>query len=140
MGELKALIEAYQNLSVEDWPLCIELCLKQDTKEEEEENTSQPIHIVPLGPKDNNPNFCTLLIPPQTTTKDPETKNDSTYHNNTIEGDPPPPLRSQHVQTMNNTENIYEDDVDTKINESKKDVTPKRKRDSNDSSQKTKGK
>ena len=30
MGELRAPMEMQENLSTEDWPVCIELCLQQD--------------------------------------------------------------------------------------------------------------
>ena len=66
MRELKAPIEMQENLSAEDWPFYIELCLEQDADntKEGDENEGQLNHTSPLRPEENNPNFCTILIPP----------------------------------------------------------------------------
>ena len=56
MGKLRAPIEMQENLSVEDWSLCIELYLQQDADNtnEGDANECQLNHTNPLGPEKNN--------------------------------------------------------------------------------------
>ena len=57
MGELRAPMEMQENLSAEDWPLCIEFCLEQDADntKEGDANEGQLNHTSPLRPEENNP-------------------------------------------------------------------------------------
>ena len=73
MEEFKAPMEMQENLSAEDWPLCIEFCIEQDTDniKKGDANEGQLNHISPLGLEENNL----------------EAENNPP-HNTSIEGDP----------------------------------------------------